>query len=279
MVMLQHNHNLASQHHHNHLSHHQHLQALHQRLAQSPTMSNGSTTTAAAPESNGGGSDSAADRSPSSPVSQRKAAASSVEADLETLDRELCALDAAMPLVDPEITQGAEQLEQAMVSRKRKFASIDDDDSDRLVREALSQIYFPSAGRLLTGIDDCPPATEQRREEDEQQQRTNAGDAAAAADCISPKRPKIGDLLEHHQSQQQQQQLHSFSHPFLHPFHPLPDLAGFDYQVHHHHQKEFEVIMDALRLGVSNGGAMAAAAVVAATSAAGAAAAAAAAAA
>lgn len=79
-----------------------------------------------------------------------------METDLETLDRELCALDAAMPLVDPEITQGAEQLEQAMMSRKRKFSQKDDDDNnDRLVREALSQFYLPS-NRLLSGIDDCP---------------------------------------------------------------------------------------------------------------------------
>jgi hypothetical protein len=79
---------------------------------------------------------------------------SSVDADLETLDRELCALDAHMPLVDPEITQGAEQLEQAMVSRKRK-SSLSEEENDRLVREALSQFYMPST-RLLSAIDDCP---------------------------------------------------------------------------------------------------------------------------
>jgi hypothetical protein len=78
---------------------------------------------------------------------------SSVDADLETLDRELCALDAAMPLVDPEITQGAEQLEQAMVSRKRRTS--EDENNDRLVREALSQFYLPST-RLISAIDDCP---------------------------------------------------------------------------------------------------------------------------
>lgn len=76
---------------------------------------------------------------------------SSVDTDLETLDRELNALDAAMPLVDPEITQGAEQLEKA-ISRKR---SRSEEDNDRLVREALSQFYLPSP-RLLSGIDDCP---------------------------------------------------------------------------------------------------------------------------
>ena len=84
------------------------------------------------------------------------------DSDLESLDRELCALD--NPLVDPEITQGAEQLEQALqISRKRKneeFISqskmlMNEEENDRLVREALSQFYLP-ATRLLSEIDDCP---------------------------------------------------------------------------------------------------------------------------
>lgn len=77
---------------------------------------------------------------------------SQVDTDLETLDREINALDAAMPPIDPEITQGAEQLEKAVVSRKRTRmeACL---ESDRFY--ALSQFYFPSP-RLLTGIDDPP---------------------------------------------------------------------------------------------------------------------------
>ncbi|KFB40654.1 AGAP001828-PA-like protein [Anopheles sinensis] len=271
---LQHNHNLAShQHHHHHLHHH----LLHQRLphAHSAAHTDCNGTSSSSDSSSTSSSScselltsttmttEASDCSKPSgaTVPSSRKSSSEVETDLETLDRELCALDAAMPLVDPEITQGAEQLEQAMVSRKRKFASIDDDDSDRLVREALSQIYFPSAGRLLTGIDDCPPATttdggaEGGAVEDQQSKGTSVSETIGD---LSPKRPKIGDLLEHHHHHHHHYQLHPFSHPFLHPFHPLPDLSGFDYQVAHHHQKEFEVIMDALRLGVSNGGAMAA---------------------
>ena len=109
-----------------------------------------------------------------------KKSSSSVETDLETLDRELCALDAAMPLVDPEITQGAEQLEQAMVSRKRKFSQMDDEDNDRLVREALSQFYLPS-NRLLSGIDDCP---------------THHLLSGSGSSPLDAKRTKV-DLLEH----------------------------------------------------------------------------------
>jgi hypothetical protein len=98
------------------------------------------------------------------------AASSSVDADLETLDRELCALDAAMPLVDPEITQGAEQLEQAMVSRKRRTS--EDENNDRLVREALSQFYLPST-RLISAIDDCPfiPSECKRQKTSDQDQK------------------------------------------------------------------------------------------------------------
>lgn len=63
-----------------------------------------------------------------------------------------------MPLIDPEITQGAEQLEKAIVSRKRTRM---EEDNDRLVREALSQFYLPSP-RLLSGIDECPLLPEKR---------------------------------------------------------------------------------------------------------------------
>lgn len=97
-----------------------------------------------------------------------------------------------MPLVDPEITQGAEQLEKA-ISRKRTRS---EDDNDRLVREALSHIYLPSP-RLLSGIDECP--------------------------LLPEKRCKSADM----------------------------DLTHFDlnHLDHNQNQKEFDVIMDALRLG------------------------------
>lgn len=97
-----------------------------------------------------------------------------------------------MPLVDPEITQGAEQLEKA-ISRKRSRS--ENDENDRLVREALSQFYLPSP-RLLSGIDDFPG--------------------------IPDKRYKTNDL-------------------------------DFDLNLdHNQNQKEFDVIMDALRLGSSD---------------------------
>lgn len=127
-----------------------------------------------------------------------------VDTDLETLDRELNALDASMPLVDPEITQGAEQLEKA-ISRKR---SRSEEDNDRLVREALSTFshYLPSP-RLLSGIDDCP--------------------------LLMPSDPK------RYKNDSSSRSLSSAEH-----------LLDFDFDHNHNQsQKEFEVIMDALRLG------------------------------
>ncbi|EAT37994.1 AAEL010068-PA [Aedes aegypti] len=158
-----------------------------------------------------------------------KQKSSSVETDLETLDRELCALDAAMPLVDPEITQGAEQLEQAMVSRKRKYSQMDDEDNDRLVREALSQFYLPS-NRLLSGIDDCPSHL--------------LGNNSSPS--IDAKRTKV-DLLDNSVH-------HHHHHHHHHPFHSLPDFNAALELSHqsHQHQKDFEVIMDALRIGAGN---------------------------
>ncbi|XP_055903382.1 uncharacterized protein LOC129939409 [Eupeodes corollae] len=123
---------------------------------------------------------------------KRSLSSNSVDADLEKLDRELSAINASMPLIDPEITQGAEQLEKAMSSRKRLRS---EDESDRLVREALSQFYIPPQ-RLISALDDCP---------------------------LDSKRIKLaGDLdldLAHEMNQS---------------------------------QKEFEVIMDALRFGTSS---------------------------
>lgn len=122
------------------------------------------------------------------PAPPKRRVSSYDDTDLETLDRELNALDASMPLIDPELTQSAEQMEKA-ISRKR---SRSEDENDRLVREALSQFYLPSP-RLLSGIDDCP--------------------------LLPDKRCKTNDL-------------------------------DFDLNLdHNQNQKEFDVIMDALRLG------------------------------
>lgn len=83
---------------------------------------------------------------------KRQLCSSNLDNDLEILDRELSAINAPMPLIDPEITQGAEQLEKAISSRKRLRS---EDESDRLVREALSQFYIPQQ-RLISAIEDCP---------------------------------------------------------------------------------------------------------------------------
>ncbi|KAJ6634720.1 hypothetical protein Bhyg_13299 [Pseudolycoriella hygida] len=121
------------------------------------------------------------------PMKQRRSS-SYLDTDLETLDRELNDLDDTMP-TDEEIIQGAEQLEKA-ISRKRSRS--ENDENDRLVREALSQFYLPSP-RLLSGIDDCP--------------------------AVPDKRYKTNDL-------------------------------DFELNLdHNQNQKEFDVIMDALRLG------------------------------
>ncbi|XP_067637974.1 serine-rich adhesin for platelets [Eurosta solidaginis] len=83
---------------------------------------------------------------------KRQLSSSNLDNDLEILDRELNEINAPMPLIDPEITQGAEQLEKAISSRKRLRS---EDESDRLVREALSQFYIPQQ-RLISAIEDCP---------------------------------------------------------------------------------------------------------------------------
>lgn len=142
----------------------------------------------------------------------------SVDADLETLDRELNALDASMPLVDPEITQGAEQLERA-ISRKR---SRSEEDNDRLVREALSTFshYLPSP-RLLSGIDDCPLLM-----------GSGIG-VGGGGGCSDSKRYKTDCMQTSSSSNNLNDHLIDFE---------------FDHN-HNQNQKEFEVIMDALRLG------------------------------
>ncbi|CAO1434590.1 unnamed protein product [Diamesa serratosioi] len=83
-----------------------------------------------------------------------------LDRDLESLDREL--ISSPILLYDPEITQNHEQLQQAVVSRKRKIAADyekrweEEKNNERLV-EALSsyQFYLPSS-RLLSAIEDFP---------------------------------------------------------------------------------------------------------------------------
>ncbi|XP_051862854.1 serum response factor homolog B isoform X2 [Drosophila albomicans] len=151
--------------------------------------------------------------------------------DLEILDRELSAINAPMPLIDPEITQGAEQLEKAALSaaRKRLRSNSSEDESDRLVREALSQFYMPPQ-RLISAIEDCPL--------DVVGMGMNmvvggGGSGAGATNLLdgsgnsSSKRIKlssnVGGVASDHL-----------------------DLVDFDMN---QNQKDFEVIMDALRLG------------------------------
>ncbi|XP_061400707.1 putative uncharacterized protein DDB_G0288537 [Musca vetustissima] len=129
------------------------------------------------------------------PPRKRCLSSSNIDKDLEILDRELSAINSPMPMIDPEITQGAEQLEKALSSRKRQRS---EDESDRLVREALTQFYIPPQ-RLISAIDDCPL------------DMVNVG-------SLSPKRPKTSNDLD----------------------------LEFDMN---QNQKDFEVIMDALRLG------------------------------
>ncbi|TDG41552.1 hypothetical protein AWZ03_012038 [Drosophila navojoa] len=129
--------------------------------ANSNTMSSSNSTSASASAS---ASASVSSSSSSSSIMAAAAAAarkrhlsnSNLVNDLEILDRELSAINAPMPLIDPEITQGAEQLERAALSASRKrMRSNSEDESDRLVREALSQFYIPPQ-RLISAIEDCP---------------------------------------------------------------------------------------------------------------------------
>lgn len=150
---------------------------------------------------------------------KRQLSNSNLVNDLEILDRELSAINAPMPLIDPEITQGAEQLEKASLSasRKRLRSSSSEDESDRLVREALSQFYIPPQ-RLISAIEDCPLDV--------------VGLGAVVDSSSSSKRCKLSPMggmvggavgSEHHL-----------------------ELVDFDMN---QNQKDFEVIMDALRLG------------------------------
>lgn len=144
-----------------------------------------------------------------------------MDSDLEILDQEINAIDASMPLIDPEITQGAEQLEKAVVSRKRTRMEL---HSDRFF--ALSQFYFPCGPRLPSSTfgscsaDDSTPG---------------------ATDSVSAKRQRLlgpGMCFD------------------------TTALVDFDLGLDQHHHREFEVIMETLRLGstVNSGGAIAAAA-------------------
>lgn len=189
-------------------SHHHHLM---HPMASQQSSSNSMTdslTTSSALHLNGS-IGSSATTSTLSLSSCSRSSSSCVDTDLETLDRELNALDASMPLVDPEITQGAEQLEKA-ISRKR---SRSEEDNDRLVREALSQFYLPSP-RLLSGIDDCPFISPEAK------RKCNTPSPVSVASSTTSLLTTNDHLLD----------------------------FEFDHN-HNQSQKEFEVIMDALRLG------------------------------
>ncbi|XP_033243717.1 serine/threonine-protein kinase pakA [Drosophila miranda] len=126
---------------------------------------------------------SAAAQSATAVVRKRNLSSSNLVNDLEILDRELSAINAPMLLIDPEITQGAEQLEKASLSASRKRMrsnSISEDESDR---------------------------------------------AGASMDSPNSKRNKLS--VDHHH-------------------HHHLELDDFDMN---QNQKDFEVIMDALRLG------------------------------
>ncbi|XP_023166851.2 kinesin-related protein 12 [Drosophila hydei] len=183
-------------------------------------------------------SSSSSSTSPSSSSSSSIVAAAAVAArkrhlsnsnlvnDLEILDRELSAINAPMPLIDPEITQGAEQLERAALSASRKrLRSNSEDESDRLVREALSQFYIPPQ-RLISAIEDCPLDV------------VGLG-AGAGAGIGSNNDQSIGG--NHHKRVKLTNGSCSGGGAADHL-----ELVNFDMN---QNQKDFEVIMDALRLG------------------------------
>jgi len=147
---------------------------------------------------------------------KRQLSNSNLVNDLEILDRELSAINAPMPLIDPEITQGAEQLEKASLSASRKrLRSNSEDESDRLVREALSQFYIPPQ-RLISAIEDCP---------------LDVVGLGVGVGVVG-----MGSGMMDHNSNKRAK---------LNGDHHL-ELVDFDMN---QNQKDFEVIMDALRLG------------------------------
>ncbi|XP_054727797.1 homeobox protein 13 [Anastrepha obliqua] len=144
-----------------------HMSAIHATIANNICFPHATHTTHFTATSSATATTSAANSSPSSATTsssyfvpaanhtnsrKRQLSSSNLDNDLEILDRELSEINAPMPLIDPEITQGAEQLEKAISSRKRLRS---EDESDRLVREALSQFYIPQQ-RLISAIEDCP---------------------------------------------------------------------------------------------------------------------------
>ncbi|EDX16928.1 GD16372 [Drosophila simulans] len=124
-------------------------------------------------------------------------------------------------------------------SRKRlRSNSSSEDESDRLVREALSQFYIPPQ-RLISAIEECPLDVVGLG----MGMNVNVGGiggigsiggaAGAGVEMPGGKRMKLND---HH---------HLNHHHHLH--HHL-ELVDFDMN---QNQKDFEVIMDALRLGTA----------------------------
>ncbi|XP_016995766.2 homeotic protein ocelliless [Drosophila takahashii] len=174
---------------------------------------------------------------------KRHLSSSNLVNDLEILDRELSAINAPMLLIDPEITQGAEQLEKAALSASRKRLrsnSSSEDESDRLVREALSQFYIPPQ-RLISAIEECPldvvglgMGMNVNVNVGGISGITGIGGGGAAGAGVEVSGGKRMKLNDHH---------HLNHHHHLH--HHL-ELVDFDMN---QNQKDFEVIMDALRLG------------------------------
>lgn len=174
---------------------------------------------------------------------------SSIDTDLEILDRELSAINAPMPLIDPEITQTAEQLEKAISSRKRQRSV--EDESDRLVREALSQFYMPPTQRLISAIDDCPLDI-----------MSGMSGSVGGNNCLgnmSPKRAKISTTTSTVTSAGfacSSSNASSSNTTMTVAAAAAAIGVGADLDLDfgdlNQNQKDFEVIMDALRLGSSS---------------------------
>ncbi|XP_017045966.1 uncharacterized protein LOC108091334 [Drosophila ficusphila] len=186
---------------------------------------------------------------------KRHLSSSNLVNDLEILDRELSAINAPMLLIDPEITQGAEQLEKAALSASRKRLrsnSSSEDESDRLVREALSQFYIPPQ-RLISAIEECPLDVVGLGMGMNVNVNVNVGGIAGIAGIGGAAGAGAG--LDNSGSggvvvggggkrMKLNNDLHHLGHH--HHLHHHLELVDFDMN---QNQKDFEVIMDALRLG------------------------------
>ncbi|KAH8387340.1 hypothetical protein KR093_006464 [Drosophila rubida] len=183
---------------------------------------------------------SASSNSSSAAARKRHLSNSNLVNDLEILDRELSAINSPMPLIDPEITQGAEQLEKAALSAARKRLrsnSSSEDESDRLVREALSQFYMPPQ-RLISAIEDCPL--------DVVGMGMVATGGAAGGGVVAGPGANGGILLDGGNVNASSVSVNGNASKRIKLSGNELDLVDFDMN---QNQKDFEVIMDALRLG------------------------------